>query len=142
MAPVSRARNNIEWNYIILPCNTFFQNGILCITQLKYSCWKRIGIKCNKIIFKRTRIVAPIISERNQQYKRTIQNLKIICKAEDINTRIYIWQFRLSACNCEFFDYEFSDQLTISDQFSSAKQRRRNIDNCGGRYSYIRVHRL
>jgi hypothetical protein len=28
-ALVPSARNNIEWNYILLP----FQNGILCITQ-------------------------------------------------------------------------------------------------------------
>jgi hypothetical protein len=33
LAPVPSARNNIEWNYIVLPCNTCLQNGILCITQ-------------------------------------------------------------------------------------------------------------
>ena len=30
---VPSARNNIEWNYIVLPCNTCLQNGILSITQ-------------------------------------------------------------------------------------------------------------
>jgi hypothetical protein len=51
--------------------------------------------KMLKNIFKCT--VAPIIFERNPQCEQTILKLKIICKVEDTNTRIYIQQSRLSA---------------------------------------------
>jgi hypothetical protein len=54
----------------------------------KYSYWERIGIKCKTLYSN----VAPFNLERNPHCKRNIQHLRIICmKAEDINTRVYIF---------------------------------------------------
>jgi hypothetical protein len=80
-------RNNIEWNYILLP----FQNGILCITQ-------NIPIELYSN-------VAPIILERKPHCERTIQKpgIEFVSLRILIYTRVYIWQFRLSSCNCQTF---------------------------------------
>jgi hypothetical protein len=72
-ALVPSARNNIEWNYILLPCNTSHQNGILCITQ--------------SIPTELYSNVAPIILERNPHCERTIQNPGI----EFVSLRILIY---------------------------------------------------
>ena len=73
-ALVPSARNNIEWNYILLP----FQNGILSITQI--------------IPTELYSNVAPIILERNPHCERTIQNpgIEFVSLRILIYTRVYI----------------------------------------------------
>jgi hypothetical protein len=86
LALVPSARNNIEWNYINCHATRVFKMAYFVLPKIFLL--RKNWHKCKKLYSN----VAPFILERNPHCKRTIQNLKIICiKAEDINTRLYIF---------------------------------------------------